>query len=398
MENILTVSQINRYLKTKIDYDNSLKNISIKGEISNFKNHIKSGTFYFTVKDDECSIKCVMFRSYASRVNFDVQDGVNVILTGSVKLFERDGIVQFYCEKMTQDGVGNLYLEFEKLKEKLNKEGLFDEVYKKSIPKMPKSIGVVTSKTGAALQDIINVLSRRYPIAKIVIIDALVQGVDAPKSICNAIKLANTKTDIDVLIVGRGGGSIEDLWAFNDENVAREIFNSKIPVISAVGHEIDFTISDFVADVRAATPSAAAEICSSDINEVKTNIQIKKHILTQLIDTKIEMQKQNSEKLIKQLNLLSPSNKINQTKEKLQNQKNKLNMLIDQIFKTKEKEYIGKISMLEALSPLTVLSRGYSVTYKNDKIITSSKQIKNDDVIKTKLNDGSVISKVISVE
>ncbi len=397
MENILTVSQLNSYLKTKIDNDFALKNITLKGEISNFTNHIKSGHFYFTIKDKNCAIKAVMFRTYASSVKFEVQDGMHIIATGSVRLFERDGVVQFYCEKMIPDGVGDLYLAFEQLKEKLSKEGLFNPEYKKQIPTMPKVIGVVTSKTGAALQDIINVLSRRYPIAKLVLISALVQGTDAPKSICDAIELANKSEDIDVLIVGRGGGSIEDLWAFNDENVARAIFNSKIPVVSAVGHEIDFTISDFVADLRAPTPSAAAEICSVDINEIKNNIEMKKQTLDQLMKFKLDSVKQSSDKLIKQLNLLSPTNKINQTKDILKTQKEKLDMIIEQIFKNKEKEYVSKLSLLESLSPLTVLSRGYSVTFKEDKVITSSKELLEDDLIKTKLNDGEIISKVLEV-
>lgn len=398
MENILTVSQLNSYLKTKIDSDFALKDITLKGEISNFTNHIKSGHFYFTIKDKNCSIKAVMFKTYASAVKFDVQNGIDVIVTGNVKLFERDGIIQFYCEKMLPDGVGDLYLAFEQLKEKLSKEGLFNPEYKKQIPTMPKKIGVVTSKTGAALQDIINVLSRRYPIAKLVVIGALVQGQDAPKSICDAIELANKNNDIDVLIVGRGGGSIEDLWAFNDESVARAIFNSQIPIISAVGHEIDFTISDFVADLRAPTPSAAAEICSVDINELRNSIEIKKQSLIQFLSFKLDTTRQNVNKLLDQLNLLSPSNKINQTRDMLKSQKAQLDTLMEQIYKDKEKEYISKLSMLEALSPMTVLSRGYSVTFANNKVVTSSKEVSKDDLIETRLNNGTIISKVLEIK
>lgn len=398
MENVLTVSQINNYLKSKIDNDFKLKNITIKGEISNFTNHIKSGHFYFTVKDNNASIKAIMFKTYASKVDFDVQNGMEVLLKGTIKFFERDGIVQFYCEKMEQDGIGNLYMQFEKLKAKLEKEGLFDSIYKKPIPKTPNVIGVVTSKTSAALQDIINILSRRYPLAKLIVIDALVQGKDAPKSIKQGIKLANTYQKIDVLIVGRGGGSIEDLWAFNDEEVAREIFNSQIPIISAVGHEIDFTIADFVADLRAPTPSAAAEICCVDINDIKLQIDSKIKFLHQFIEQRINLDRQSKDKLLKQLNLLSPQTKMEQTKQKLSDNIDRLNILIAQNFKIKEKEYLSKLNMLKALSPLTVLSRGYSVTFASEKVISSSKQVAKNDIIKTKLNDGQIISKVMEVE
>lgn len=397
MQSVLTVSQLNNYLKVKIDGDVSLKNITLKGEISNFTNHIKSGHFYFTIKDKNCAIKAIMFKNYTSLLKFDVKNGMDVLVTGSVRLFERDGLVQFYCEKMLPDGVGDLHLAFEQLKEKLNKEGLFDNKYKKKIPSRPKKIGVVTSKTGAALQDIINVLSRRYPIAKLVVIGVLVQGVDAPKSICQGIKLANSQEDIDVLIVGRGGGSTEDLWAFNDEDVAREIFNSNIPVISAVGHEIDFTISDFVSDLRAPTPSAAAEICSIDISELKNSIDVKKQYINQCMELKLQNLRQSTIKLSEQLNLLSPSSKINQIVQNLKNQKDKLDALINQIYKNKEKEYISKIDILQNLSPLTVLRRGYSVTFSNDRVINSSSELAKGDIIQTRLNDGQIISKVLEI-
>ncbi|MBR6789350.1 MAG: exodeoxyribonuclease VII large subunit, partial [Oscillospiraceae bacterium] len=263
MNDILTVSQINQYLKQTLDEDVQLKSIFIRGEISNFTHHLKSGHFYFTLKDAKSAIKAVMFKWNASQLRFKPSNGMSVIIFGSVQFYERDGVCQIYCTDMQPDGIGALYTAYEQLKAKLEGEGLFDPSHKKQLPAFPKRIGVITAKTGAALQDVINILSRRYPLGELVLIPALVQGEQAPASICTALKQAEN-AELDLLIVGRGGGSIEDLWAFNDERVARTVYACPIPVISAVGHETDYTICDFVADLRAPTPSAAAELAVPD--------------------------------------------------------------------------------------------------------------------------------------
>lgn len=282
VENAITVSQLNRYIKAVLSADSNLKGICLKGEISNFTDHKKTGHFYFTLKDNSSSIRAIMFNGYASKVKFAPENGMNVVVSGNVQVFERDGTYQIYCETMEPDGVGALYLAFEQLKEKLAKEGLFAPEHKKPLPAMPMKIGVLTAKTGAALQDIINILSRRYPLATLVLVPTLVQGENAPKSIIHSLKLVQQYDDIDVLILGRGGGSIEDLWAFNDEEVAREIYRCTIPVISAVGHEIDYTIADFAADMRAPTPSAAAELVAPDCSVVLQQIEGTENLLQEI--------------------------------------------------------------------------------------------------------------------
>lgn len=393
----VTVSQLNRYIKEIISNDYNLKNITLKGEISNFTNHIKTGHFYFTLKDKTSSIRAIMFKGNASKVKFDVENGMNVVVRGSVQVFERDGAYQFYCDTLEPDGIGALYLAFEQLKQKLSLKGWFDEKYKKPIPLMPKKIGIVTSKTGAALQDILNILKRRYPLATVILIPALVQGENAPLSIVDGIKKAQEKGNIDVLIIGRGGGSIEDLWAFNDERVAQSIFECTIPIISAVGHEIDFTISDFVADLRAPTPSAAAEICVPDIIELKKKIDIIEQMLNRNITlqfkTRYDSLRLNYQRLLSN----SPVNKIKQTTNELENKKERLRLSFEHIYNNKLEIFNKNVSMLEALSPLKVLTRGYSITYDNNNILTSVKSLAEGSEIKTKFIDGEVISTISSI-
>lgn len=393
----VTVSQLNRYIKEIILNDYNLKNITLKGEVSNFTNHIKTGHFYFTLKDGTSSIRAIMFKGNASKVKFDVENGMNVVVRGSVQVFERDGAYQFYCDTLEPDGIGALYLAFEQLKQKLSLKGWFDEKYKKPVPLMPEKIGIVTSKTGAALQDILNILKRRYPLAIVILIPALVQGENAPLSIVDGIKKAQEKGNIDVLIVGRGGGSIEDLWAFNDEKVAQAIFECTIPVISAVGHEIDFTISDFVADLRAPTPSAAAELCVPDILELKRKIDIIEQMLNKNITvqfkTKYDSLRLNYQRLLSN----SPENKIKQTASELENKKERLKLSFDHIYNKKLEVFNKNVSMLEALSPLKVLTRGYSITYDNNKILNSVKDLSEGTKIKTKFIDGEVISTISSI-
>ncbi len=399
LENTISVSQLSELLKRIVDENEDIKNLVVKGEVSNFTNHIKSGHFYFTLKDKDASIKAIMFKSHASKVKFNIENGMNVLINADVKLYQRDAACQLYCTEIVPDGIGALHLAFEQLKQKLAVQGLFDEKYKKPIPKFPKKIGVITSKTGAAFQDILNVLSRRYPLAKVVLIDTTVQGDKAAKSIVDGIKLAQSKNDIDVLIVGRGGGSIEDLWCFNEEVVAKAIFDCEIPIISAVGHEVDFTISDFVADLRAPTPSAAAEICTPNIAELKQVL----HSYNLFIYNSTAMHiKRCYEKLKINYELLksnSPETKVQMSEQKLNNIQTLLHMSAQSIMGEKERRYVNAVELLGALSPLSVLTRGYSITYTSeDKAITKTTEIKVGDNIKTILSDGEIISEVIKTK
>ncbi len=391
----ITVSQINNYIKNVFASDIYLKAVTIKGEISNFTNHKKTGHFYFTLKDEQSSIKAVMFKGYADKVPFDVENGMNVIIRGSIQVFTRDGTYQIYCQTLEPDGIGALYLAFEQLKQKLAEKGWFDECYKKEIPKYPKKIGVVTAKTGAALQDILNILTRRYPICQVILINALVQGEKAPQSIVDGITLANTQNDIDVLIVGRGGGSIEDLWCFNNEMVAKAIFESKIPVISAVGHEIDFTISDFVADLRAPTPSAAAELATPNISDIYADLQNCNNMLQYYSKNLISQKLENLKAAYKHLQAFSPTAKIDSYKLSVDNFKARLDTNIKAIADNNCSKFLNLVSTLEALSPLKVINRGYSITYKEDNsIVKHISDINVNDIIKTKISGGEVISTV----
>lgn len=393
----VTVSQVNRYIKEMLSLDQNLRGITVKGEISNFTNHQKTGHFYFTLKDSTSSIRAIMFKGNASRVKFRVENGMNVVITGSIQVFERDGVYQLYCDSMEPDGIGALYLAFEQLKEKLAALGLFDPAHKKPIPKLPRKIGVVTSKTGAALQDILNILSRRYPLATVVLIPALVQGENAPASIVEGIRLAETQPDIDVLIVGRGGGSIEDLWGFNDERVAYAIYNCPIPVISAVGHEIDFTIADFVADLRAPTPSAAAELCAPDIDSIYDRLA---NLDTLLQGYTISRFRQSYDRLkgdYARLTALSPITKVRHSEQELEGRKARLHLAAARLVEAKNDRFLKSAATLEAMSPLRVLTRGYSITYSGEKILTSVGSVRPGDELKTVLSDGAILSKAVSV-
>ncbi len=398
MNEVITVSQLNRYLKLLLDENQQLRGITVQGELSNFTNHVRSGHFYFTLKDSSAAIRCVMFRSYASGVKFVPENGMKVLLTGSVGFFERDGNCQFYCERMEPDGIGALALAFEQLKEKLQKEGLFDPRYKKPIPAFPKRIGVVTSKTGAAIQDIINILSRRFPLGTLVLIPALVQGDGAPESICQGIAAAQQAGNIDVLIVGRGGGSLEDLWAFNDERVARAVFACQIPVISAVGHEVDFTITDFVADLRAPTPSAAAELCAPDLLELRQKLDSTQQYLTRQAVQKIDRCSEQFQMVQKRLLASSPDQKLRQGEESLKSLQTRLKNGMEKAYALKNQDYLSTVSLLEALNPLKVLTRGYSVTYANNRIVTKARAVSEGDLLKTLLSDGEIYSRVCPKE
>lgn len=391
MSTVLKVSQINTYIKSLIDDDINLKNIYITGEISNFTNHYRTGHLYFTLKDEKSAIKAVMFRTSASRLRFEPENGMKVLIRGSVSVFERDGTYQIYCDDMIPEGVGELTIAFEQLKEKLSKEGLFDEEHKKELPQYPARIGVITSPTGAALQDILTVLSRRYPSGEIVFEGVQVQGDSAAPQIAAAIRKFNSLKGADVLIVGRGGGSIEDLWAFNEEIVARAIFESEIPVVSAVGHETDFTIADFVSDMRAPTPSAAAEIVAPDYREILYAADKTLDGMIDVIEKKIYRYRMNLMATQKIISDRSPHRMIEFYSGCLEacytKIRNDLKSKVD-FYENALMHYTGK---LEATSPLKVLARGYSVVFdENMMTVRSVENLKEDDKIKIRLSDGTI--------
>ena len=386
--NPITVTELNNYVKGKFETDEYLNNVYVKGEISNFKNHY-TGHMYFTLKDENSLIKCVMFKTYTQNLDFMPKDGAKVMVFGTVSVYERDGVYQIYVKAMRQDGIGDLHAEFEKLKAKLELEGLFDNSHKKKIPFMPKCIGVLTSNTGAVIRDIINVSTRRNKNVYIRLLPVPVQGKGAENKIAEAIKIMNDNNLCDVMILARGGGSLEDLWPFNEEIVARAIYDSKIPIISAVGHETDFTIADFVADLRAPTPSAAAELAVADVNEVYNTILDYKNRLRISLGKKLEISKLRYEKCMASKVYTDPLQKINEKYMLLDMDIKKMENSIKNILKDKKTYLVENISKLDALSPLKTLSRGYSIVESdNGKIINSSKSLKKGDNIKLKFSDG----------
>ena len=390
---ILTVADLNKYIKEKIDNDERLNNVLIKGEISNFKNHY-TGHMYFTLKDEKSLIKCVMFKTYTAHLSFIPRDGMKVVILGSVSVFERDGVYQIYAKAMKQDGLGSLYEAYEKLKLKLEDEGLFDASHKVKIPYMPKTIGVLTASTGAVIRDIINVSTRRNPNVHIRLYPVPVQGSTAAEQIVNGIKFMNENKLADVLIVGRGGGSLEDLWPFNEEIVARAIYESEIPIISAVGHETDFTIADFVADLRAPTPSAAAELAVQKIDDVKELLSNYQNRNKLALKKKLQLMRLEYEKCMTKQVFTNPLQKINEQYMVLDMKVKKLQNSILNKIKEEKTKYVKSVAKLDALSPLKTLARGYSiVSLDNEKdkdVIISAKQLKKDDKINVKFADGDV--------
>lgn len=393
---ILSVTQINRYISFKFKDDKKLSGVMIKGEISNFTAH-RSGHFYFTLKDKESSIKAVMFKSHAVNVKFMPENGMNVIAMGNISVFERDGIYQVYVTDIVPDGIGSVYVASEQLKAKLQKEGIFDQSAKRPIPQMPVKIGVVTSKTGAALQDIINILSRRYPIGELVLVPALVQGEGAADSISKALIQAG-KFDCDVIILARGGGSLEDLTPFNTEKVAYAVYNSSVPIISAVGHETDVTIADLAADLRAPTPSAAAEVVSVSKEQLNGNLNYYNEKLKNLIRIKLNNAEASLERLTERLIRFSPQFKIENNIRKFDDLQKRLDFAFIKITSDYENKYISRISQMEALSPIKVLKRGYSLIYKNSNIISNISKLECGDIIEIKMSDGTVKAKIIAEE
>ena len=435
----LSISKINHYIKYKLDNDENLKKVYLKGEISNFKNHT-SGHFYFTLKDETSRIPAVMFRTSASKVNFKPVDGMNVLVTGRISCYEASGSYQIYVEEMLEDGIGNLYVEFEKLKKKLGDLGYFDQKYKKPIPKFPKRIGVITASTGAAIRDIMTTINRRYRLAEVILIPTLVQGEKAGEDIVKSLEKAKD-LNLDVIILGRGGGSIEDLWSFNDETLARTIFNLKTPIITGIGHEINFTISDYVADLRAPTPTGAAERCAPDQKDVLNMLNVYQTRLNTAITTKKdhasrelnkysssfvfsspqrlysekEMQLVNlsnalyhsvhtyemnlEQSLSRYANLLTSTIKDNlsQLNLDINEYKNKLNNSVKFIKDKKENCLRQNAGLLDAYSPLKSLARGYAIVEKDGEAIKSTDNLHTDDTLSIQMYDGKIITKVAEI-
>ena len=390
----ISVSELNSYIKNKIADDEYLNNVLIKGEISNFKNHY-TGHMYFTLKDENSLIKCIMFKSYAQKLDFMPKDGMKVFVLGGVSVFERDGIYQINVKAMQEDGVGILYKKYEELKQRLDEEGYFDESHKQKIPLMPKVIGVLTSQTGSVIRDIINVSTRRNPNVRIRLYPVPVQGEGAAEKIADGIRFMNENNLADVLILARGGGSLEDLWPFNEEIVAHAIYNSKLPIISAVGHETDFSISDFVADLRAPTPSAAAELAVPDIYEIKQKINVYQNRLRMSLVKKVEIMKLRYEKCMNSRVFKEPTRNINDNYLRIDNYIKRLENTIKIKQKEEKTKYIELISKLDALSPLKTLTRGYSIVETDNKIIKSSKQLSTGDKIKLRFSDGQKNAEIL---
>lgn len=391
---VLSVSQINFYIKSIIENDGSLQFVLVTGEISNLTVHQRSGHIYLSLKDSNSVISAVMFAGNARRLKFRLENGMKVICRGRISVYEPSGRYQLYIEDMQPDGVGALTLAFEQLKKSLAQKGLFDNAHKKPLPKFPKTIGVITSPTGAAVQDITNIIRRRFPSADIVLAPVLVQGESAPEQLVRAVNKFSASKIADVVIIGRGGGSAEDLWAFNDEQLAYAVYNCETPIISGVGHETDFTICDFVADVRASTPSAAAELAVPDRQELMSYYFKQKQYISAMLDRKIKTAQLRLENQQRRMSASSPKLKAEQLEKQLSAKSEKLTRFMNIYISDKENKLIAAKGKLDGLNPLNVLNRGYAIAEKGEKIITSSKQLKDGDDFTVILSDGKINAKV----
>lgn len=397
-QQVLTITQLNEYIRAKLDADALLNAVAVKGEISNYKVY-PSGHHYFTLKDEGGALKCVMFKGSAMRLRFRPENGMKVIAMGKVSVYPRDGAYQLYCTAMAMDGIGDLYAAFEQLKKKLAAQGLFDPAHKKQLPQYPSTIGIITSEAGAAVHDMLRILRKRYPLTKVRLLPVRVQGVEAPGEIAAAIRYANHFKLADLLIVGRGGGSIEDLWAFNDERVAYAIYESQIPVISAVGHEPDVTISDYVADLRAATPSNAAELAVADQEALYQTLDSMSSAMTTALSRQIKSARKHYDVLRASPALQSPVGYLEQRRKSLDMVKNRMISAQNQGINRKKQRYIALVSKLDAMSPLKVLTRGYAMAQTEDgQVIRSVCQIKQEDRFTVTLSDGTVDASVIQVK
>lgn len=394
-QNVLSITQLTEYIRNKLDMDPNLGQVAVRGEISNYKVY-PSGHHYFTLKDESAALKCVMFKGSAMRLRFRPENGMKVIAMGKVTVYPRDGAYQLYCAAMAMDGVGDLYAAFEQLKKKLAAEGLFDPAHKKPLPKYPGTIDIVTSSAGAAVHDMLRILRKRYPLSKVRLLPVRVQGAEAPGEIAAAIRYANHYRLADLLIVGRGGGSIEDLWAFNDEQVAHAIYDSQIPVISAVGHEPDVTISDYVADLRAATPSNAAELAVPDQDALRQNLDAMSAAMASALNRQLKAARQHLGVLSHSAALKSPTGYIEQREKSLELLKNRLIAAQNQTITRNNQRYIAAVSKLDALSPLKVLTRGYSMAQTEDgTVLRSVRQVELGERIAVYLSDGSLSATVM---
>lgn len=397
-QQVLTITQLNEYIRSRMDADPMLGSVAVKGEISNYKMY-PSGHHYFTLKDEGGALKCVMFKGNALRLRFRPENGMQVIAMGKVTVYPRDGAYQLYCTAMALDGIGDLYAAFEQLKKKLAAQGLFDPAHKKPLPKYPATIGIVTSSAGAAVHDMLRILRKRYPLSKVLLLPVRVQGVEAPPEIASAIAYANHYQLCDLLIVGRGGGSIEDLWAFNDERVAYAIYNSQIPVISAVGHEPDVTISDYVADLRAATPSNAAELAVPDQDALRQTLDSMSAAMSTALNRQIKAARQHLKVLSASPALQSPVGYLNQKKKNLELLQSRMVSAENNIIHRRKQAFVGLTAKLDAMSPLKVLTRGYAMaqTEKGD-VVRSVEQINPGDDVTVTLSDGRFTATVSGKE
>ncbi len=394
MQQVLTITQINEYIKGKMDSDPHLSGVAVKGEISNYKLY-PSGHHYFTLKDEGAALKCVMFKQSAYSLRFRPENGMRVIAMGRISVFPRDGAYQLYCTAMAMDGIGDLHAAFEELKKKLAAQGLFDPAHKKPIPKYPQTIGIITSSAGAAVHDMLRILRKRYPLARVRLLPVRVQGIEAPPEIAGAIGYANYYKIADLLIVGRGGGSIEDLWAFNDELVARAIYDSEIPIISAVGHEPDVTIADYVADLRAATPSNGAELAVPDQDALRQSLDAMAASMASSLNRQIKGARQHLSVLSKSPALQSPTGYLDQKRKNIELLKNRLVSAQTQGVDRKRRRYVELTAKLDAMSPLKVLTRGYAMAQTADgQVLRSVRQVKPNDEITVSVSDGHIYATV----
>lgn len=397
-QNVLSITQLNEYIRGKMDTDPLLTQVAVRGEISNYKLY-PSGHHYFTLKDEGSALRCVLFKGNAARLRFRPENGMKIIAMGKVSVYPRDGAYQLYCTGLTMDGVGDLYAAFEQLKKKLEAQGLFDPTHKKPIPKYPGTIGIITSSAGAAVHDMLRILRKRYPLSKVRLLPVRVQGVEAPGEIASAIGYANHYRLADLLIVGRGGGSIEDLWAFNDERVAYAIYHSEIPVISAVGHEPDVTISDYVADLRAATPSNAAELAVPEQDALRQNLDAMSNAMVSSLSRQVKAARQHLKVLSASQALRSPTGYLEQRSQSVELLKNRLVAAQNQNITRARQRFIAQISKLEAMSPLKVLTRGYSMAQtQRGEVVRSINQVELGERIRIRLSDGTISATVMNKE
>ena len=397
-QQVLSITQINEYIRAKMDDDQLLNGVAVRGEISNYKVY-PSGHHYFTLKDEGAALKCVMFKGNAMRLRFRPENGMKVIAMGKISVYPRDGAYQLYCTAMAMDGIGDLYAAFEQLKKKLEAQGLFDPAHKKPLPRFPGTIGIITSSAGAAVHDMLRILRKRYPLAQVRLLPVRVQGVEAPDEIAGAIRYANAHQLADLLIVGRGGGSIEDLWAFNDERVAYAIYHSQIPVISAVGHEPDVTISDFVADLRAATPSNAAELAVPDQDALYQTLDAMSSAMATALSRQLTAARRQYQLLSAHPALQSPVGYLEQRRKSLELLKNRLVSSQAQGIHRAKNRYIGVTAKLDAMSPLKVLTRGYAMAQTEEgSVLKSVYQVNPGDKIRISISDGTLSAAVTEVK